>query len=59
MTPVQQYEQKRAQVKQSMEDLGFSDIQVDQILAGLRPGNIDGVILKLEEYEREDGAGAE
>lgn len=59
MTPVQQYEQKRQRVKQSMEDLGFTDIQVDQILAGLRPANIDGVIATLEEYEREDGAGAQ
>lgn len=54
MTPVQQYEQKRQRVKQSMEDLGFTDTQVDQIMAGLKPGNIDDVILKLEEYERED-----
>lgn len=54
MTPVQQYEQKRQRVKQSMEDLGFTDIQVDQIMAGLTPGNIDDVIGKLEEYEQED-----
>lgn len=59
MTPVQQYEQKRQSVKQSMEDLGFTDIQVDQIMAGLKPGNIDDAILKLEEYEREDNAGAD
>ena len=55
MTPVQQYEQKRQRVKQSMEDLGFTDIQVDQIMAGLKPANIDDVLSKLEEYEREDG----
>lgn len=56
MTPVQQYEQKRQRVKRSMEDLGFTDLQVSQIMGGLRPGNIDGVLAKLEEYEREDGA---
>lgn len=54
MTPVQQYEQKRQRVKQSMEGLGFTDVQVDQIMAGLKPGNIDDVLAKLEEYERED-----
>lgn len=56
MTPVQQYEQKRQRVKRSMEDLGFTDVQVNQIMAGLKPGNIDEVISTLEQYEREDAA---
>lgn len=56
MTPVQLYEQKRQRVKQSMEDLGFTDLHVDQIMAGLKPGNIDDVLATLEQFEREDDA---
>jgi hypothetical protein len=56
MTPMQQYGQKRDRVKQAMEGLGFTDVQVDQIMTGLKPDNIDGVIATLEQYEREDDA---
>jgi len=57
MTPVQSYERKRQQVKQSMEELGFTDWQVEQILAGLRPGNIDDVMDTLDLYQNEDQEG--
>jgi hypothetical protein len=56
MTPVQSYEAKRQRVKRSMEDLGFTDLQLAQIMTGLKPGNVDDVLAKLEEYEREDEA---
>lgn len=56
MTPVQAFAAKLTRVKEAMEELGFSDVQVDQVMAGLRPSNIDGVLAKLEEFKKEDEA---
>ena len=52
MTPVQSFEAKRQRVKQSMKDLGFTELQIQQIMTGLKPGNVDSVIeTLLEEFE--------
>ena len=53
-TPLHRFTRKQNRVRQAMQDLGFTDEQIRQIMIGLLPSNVDDVIAVLERYEHGD-----